>query len=213
MFEGYLCMNKIITGLTFFIFIAFQVQAQEQIQQKHQLQLHAGLSWIGVFVNIANDVNVVEDIDISATPSFYLSYDNRIYERVSLGAAVAYQRINAFYNNYQYEQDGQTITEDFGSKLTRLNFSVRALYWYQLSQSLRLYSGIRLGISNWSSDTNVGDPNFSPDRFINLALGATVAPQLILLGGNFPLSTHWKLGGELAVGAPYFISGGVTYAW
>lgn len=204
-------MRRIIIVITFLIFIALQAHAQDS--RVHRLQLHSGLSWVGIFANIASNVNVVEDIHVSATPSFYLGYDHQAYERVSLGAAIAYQRINAFYENYRYEQNGETITEDFGSKLTRLNFSARALYWYNTSASLQLYSGIRLGISNWSADTNTGDPNFDPDRFINLALGAAVAPQLILLGINYPFNNHWSFGGELAVGAPYFISGGVGYIW
>lgn len=195
--------------------MVFCAEAQQPVppQQKHQLQLHSGLSWVGIFANIANNINVVEDIRISSSPSFYLGYDNRVYKRVSLGAGIGYQRIRAFYTNYQYEQNGETITESFGSTLTRFNFSVRALYWYNASASIRLYSGLRLGISNWSANTNTGDPNFDPDRFINLALGAALAPQLILLGVSYPFNNHWSLGGEMAVGAPYFISGGISYAW
>ncbi|WKN32160.1 hypothetical protein PZB74_02175 [Porifericola rhodea] len=204
-------MRLTITAIAFFIFGSAFGQAQNL--QKHQLQTQLGLSWVGVFAKLANEVNVVEDIRISTTPVFHFNYDYFMYEKVSLGAGFGYQRISAFYDDYQYESDGETVTEDFSSTLTRLNFSARALYWYTKTKKLSLYSGLRLGVSNWSADTEVGDPNFDPDRYINLALGANFAPQLILIGGDFPLAEHLRIGGELAIGAPYFVSGGFTYRW
>ncbi len=204
-------MKNKITAITFFLLLTGAVKAQNT--DKNLVQLQGGLSWIGLSANIANTFNVVNDISFSSSPALHLEYNYFFYDRVSLGGGIAYQRIGAFYHDYQYESGGETITENISAKLTRLNFSARALFWYNPNGSFRLYSGFRFGISNWRANTNTTDVNFDIDQYINIVLGASVTPQLILLGADFPVNEHFHVGGELAIGSPYFISGGVGYSW
>lgn len=205
-------MRNIHIAITlFFVFLATASQAQDA--PRHLVQVQGGLSWIGLSANIANTFNVVDEILFSSSPALHAEYNYFLYERLSLGAGIAFQQVGAFYENYQYENNGATVTEDINAKLVRLNFSARALFWYNPQSTFRVYSGVRLGISNWRADTNTGDPNFDIDQYINIALGAAFAPQLILIGGDFPLNQSLHFGGELAIGAPYFISAGLSYAW
>lgn len=205
-------MRNIHIAITiFFVFLVGSAKAQNQ--QKHLVQLQGGLSWIGLSANIANTFNVVDDIRFSSSPALHLEYNHFFYDRVSLGVGLAYQQISAYYDGYEYEEGGETITENVSAELTRLNFSARALFWYNPNSTFRLYSGLRLGISNWQADTHTGDANFDIDQYINIALGAAFAPQIILLGGEIPINNFLRIGGELAVGSPYFISAGVSYAW
>jgi hypothetical protein len=168
---------------------------------------------VGIITDVADNLNVVEEINANATPVFGFAYDYLIDSKISFGAVFAYQAIRVGYEDYTYEEDDNLLVDDFYTELTRLNFSVRALYLYNPTQTLHFYSGLRLGLSNWSADTNVADVNYDPDPLINVALEAGFAPQLILLGTDFELARHWSLGGELAIGAPYFISAGLRYSW
>lgn len=205
-------MRNIYIAITIF-FVLLVGSAKAQNQQKHLVQLQGGFSWIGLSANIANTFNVVDDIRFSASPALHIEYNYFFYERLSLGVGIAYQQISAFYDGYEYESGGETITENINAELTRLNFSARALFWYNPNSTFRLYSGLRLGVSNWRADTNTGDPNFDIDQYINIALGAAFAPQLILVGGDIPINEALHVGGELSIGSPYFISAGVSYAW
>lgn len=204
-------MKKFIAVITIFFALTMEVCAQEAA--KHRLQLQAGLSWVGVFANVANRLNVVEDIDVTVSPSLHLAYDYFYSDRISLGAAFAYQQIGVSYQNYTFEEDGQAVTDNYSTDARRIHISARALYWYNPQSNFRLYSGVRLGVSNWTADTTVPDPTYDPDRFINLALGANFSPQLVVLGTDLALGSGWNISGELAIGAPYFASAGVAYRW
>lgn len=205
-------MKKIIAVITFFLGLSY-VSLHGQDLPQHRLQFQAGLSGIGVLANVADRLNVAESVEVDVTPSLQLSYDYFYTDRISLGLAFAYQNIAVTYRNYSYEEAGQTIVDDYGTELRRINISVRGLYWYNPDSRFKLYSGVRLGFSNWSADTTVPDPTYDPDRFINVALGANFAPQLVLLGTDMGLSKHWHLSAELAIGAPYFAAAGVSYTW
>lgn len=205
-------MKKILAVITFFCTLSHtSLYAQETPQQRIQFQ--AGLSGIGVLAGVADRLDVAEAVEVDVTPSLQLAYDYFYTDKISLGLALAFQHIGVTYRNYTFDDGGETITDDYGTQLRRINISARGLYWYNPESKFKLYSGLRLGFSNWSADTNVPDPTYDPDQFINIALGANFAPQLILLGTDIGLSTHLHLSAELAIGAPYFAAAGVSYTW
>lgn len=205
-------MIKTIAVITFFCtYVPTCLHAQQAAQNR--LQAQAGVSGIGVLASVADRIDVAASVEVEITPSWQLAYDNFYSENICLGVAIAYQKIGVIYRDYQYQEDGQTITEDYGTQLRRVNISARGLYWYNPQSRWKLYSGLRLGFSNWSAKTTVPDPTYDPDRFINLSLGANFAPQLLLLGTDIALTQHIHLSAELAVGAPYFASGGLAYLW
>lgn len=204
-------MNKFIAVITLFFALASNTYAQQS--DKHRLQAQVGLSGVGVLVNVVDQLDVAQAVEVDVSPALHLAYDYFYTTKISLGVAIAYQNIGISYQNYTYEDNGEQITNDYGTELMRVNASVRGLYWYTPDSKVKLYSGLRLGFSNWSVDTNVPDPTYDPDRFINIALGANFAPQLILLGSDIRLGKQWNISGELALGAPYFVAGGIAYRW
>lgn len=209
---GYNCMKKSIAVITFFCALS-QINLYAQEKPQHRLQFQAGLSGIGVIASVADRLDVAEAVEVDVTPSLQLAYDYFYSKKISLGLAFAYQDIGVTYRNYSYDEGGETITDDYGTQLRRINISARGLYWYNPESKFKLYSGLRLGFSNWSADTTVPDPTYDPDQFINIALGANFAPQIILLGTDVGLSEHWHLSAELAIGAPYFAAAGISYTW
>ncbi len=204
-------MKNFITVVA--LFFALSPVAYGQRLAQHRMQAQVGLSGIGILANVADRLNMAEAVEVNLTPALHMAYDYFYTNNVSLGLAVTYQSISVTYRNYTYEENGQTITNDYGTQLKRFNASLRGLFWYNPGSRVKLYSGLRLGFSNWSADTTVPDPTYDPDRFINISLGANFAPQLLLLGTDIALTQHIHLSAELAIGAPYFASGGLTYRW
>ncbi len=204
-------MKNFITVVA--LFFALSPVAYGQRLAQHRMQAQVGLSGIGILANVADRLNMAEAVEVNLTPALHMAYDYFYTNNVSLGLAVTYQSISVTYRNYTYEENGQTITNDYGTQLKRFNASLRGLFWYNPGSRVKLYSGLRLGFSNWSADTTVPDPTYDPDRFINISLGANFAPQLLLLGTDIALTQHIYLSAELAIGAPYFASGGLTYRW
>jgi hypothetical protein len=201
--------------IIFLTFITLQVHAQEQ---KHVVGIHAGVSWIGVFTNMANHYNIVADVNTAVTPAFTLSYDYKVMDRITVGGAVTRQRFSLRYRNYAYEdENGNEQTGNFSTDLTRMNFAVRGLYHYLRSEKRELYAGIRIGINNWSLDTTVKDPRYDVSRYLrrilNYGLGATPSVQLILFGFKGYFTPNFGANIETAIGAPHFISFGLIYRW
>lgn len=201
--------------IIFLSFAILQVHAQEK---KHIVGIHAGLSWIGVFTNMATHYNIIADVSTTVTPALTLSYDWKIMDRITVGGAVTRQRFSLRYRNYQYEdENGNEQTDNFRTDLTRLNFAVRGLYHYLQSERKALYSGVRIGINNWSLDTTVKDPKYDVSRylkrFLNFGLGATPSLQLILFGFKGYFTPNFGVNIETAIGAPHFISFGLIHRW
>lgn len=201
--------------IIFLTFIILQVHAQEN---KHTVGIHTGFSWIGVFTSVANHYNIGADVTTTVTPVLTLTYDWKVMDRITVGGAITRQRFSLRYRNYEYEdENGNEQTDNFRTDLTRMNFAVRGLYHYLQSERKVLYSGIRIGINNWSLDTTVKDPKYNVSnylkRFLNYGLGATPSVQLILLGFKGYFTPNFGANIETAIGAPHFVSFGLIYRW
>lgn len=173
------------------------LQAQN-LEGQSAIGLHAGFSLAGALFNLSEiDANV----DASTPPAAQLTYDYALTGRFSLGGGVSYQSFNLAYSNY-----GET-NESFDVRLSRFNLAARGLFHYGNSETMDMYSGLRVGLSNWSLDVGTDNPNFDPPK----ARGPAFAPQLILFGIRGYLTENLGIGGELAVGAPHVVSLGVNY--
>ncbi len=190
--------------------------AQQDARQNYlsTVSLQTGLSWTGIFARLADHFNVVANISTRATPMLAISYDYHLTPRISIGGSIARQSFSIQYLNYTYEDStGNKKTDDFQTDLLRMHFSIRGLFYYIRSPDRELYSGIRLGVKNWSFDTNAVNPAYRIADYINYALGTTPSFQLVLVGFRSYFTEH--IGGNLeaAIGAPYFVSLGLVYRW
>lgn len=140
-------------------------------------------------------------MDASTPPAVQLTYDYALTNRLSLGGGVSYQSFKLAYSDYGEAK------ESFDVRLSRFNLGVRGLIHYGNSTTMDLYSGLRIGLSNWSLDVGTDNPNFDPPK----AQGPAFAPQLILFGIRGYFTENLGIGGELAVGAPHVVSFGLNY--
>lgn len=188
---------KYMTAFLFTFLSLGSLVAQTQEGQS-VLGIHTGFSLAGALFNLSEiDANV----DASTPPAVQLTYDYAVTDRVSVGGGVSYQSFKLAYSGYGEAK------ENFDVRLSRFNLGVRSLFHYGNSETMDMYSGVRIGVSNWSLDVGTDDPNFDPPK----ANGPAFAPQFILFGMRGYFTESLGISGELAVGAPHIVSFGLNY--
>ncbi|NJK95016.1 MAG: hypothetical protein HC905_09000 [Bacteroidales bacterium] len=155
--------------------------------------MNGGFSLVGTIISAANG-------QTSSIPAIQVTYDYGISDFFSLGAAVSHQGMKIDYTDINYG--------DYRTKINRLNVAARALFHYGNSGKIDMYSGLRLGYTNWGVSTNSKDPDYVADDVVK---GGGFAPQVILFGFRGYFSEHIGLNSELAVGAPHYFSIGLNF--
>ncbi|MCG8332138.1 MAG: porin family protein [Chitinophagales bacterium] len=176
-----------------------EINAQN-LTSESVLGINMGLSLAGVLFNLAE---LEDDITVSNNPAIQLTYDYAINDVISIGAAGSYQRYVLSYTNY----DG-VENQDFDVKIARTNVAARALFHYGGNEKIDLYSGVRLGLTNWSVDVGADNiTDFVPPQ----SAGIFFAPQLVAFGIKGYFSPNFGVNAELSVGAPHYFSMGISY--
>lgn len=75
------------------------------------------------------------------------TYDFKILDFLSIGAAYSYQNLN--YNYSVYRTDSITYRGDFTDRVQRSNIGVRLLYHFRDTEDIDIYSGVRVGYTTW----------------------------------------------------------------
>ena len=184
-----------------------------------------GISGIGLVSGLVRRVSGTVDVDVSVQPALQLNYAYRWRDRVSFGAGLSRQVFSARYRGYEYQDEsGATVLDNFTTYVRRFNVAAFARWHYNLPESrsgktrpgtvrVQWYSGLRLGITRWTFDTNAKDINYTVGRFLSFALGTQLTPQLILIGGDIYFTPHWGANFEMGIGAPHLFSAGIGYRW
>ncbi len=194
-----------------------QNQSREAVRvypYPHQVRANGGLSGIGLFSGLVRRVAGVADVDVSVQPALQLNYAYRWRDRISFGGGVSRQVFSARYRGYEYQDEsGATLLDNFTTYVRRFNGAGFALWHYNPLGRVQWYSGIRLGITRWTFDTNAKDINYTVGQFLSIALGTQLAPQLILIGGDIELLPQLIANFEVGIGAPHLVSAGIGYRW
>lgn len=199
----------LLLGLLF-TFGTFHIFAQNQ-DFGSTLSINAGFSAVGSLISIADDFSA--DTKSYAVPAIQLTYDKGIQKWFSIGLATSYQAMGIEYRGYEYMQDGETVTEDFKTNISRLNVAVRPLFHYGNINRFDMYSGLRVGVTNWSINTKSNDPEYDPENDVSFGNGINFSAQVILYGLRAYFTDNLGANFELALGSPHFFSMGLNYRW
>ncbi len=164
---------------------------------KSTVSANVGVSLVGRLISAV--VNVDSLSGYNATPAMQLSYDYMVTDFLSAGGAFSFQQFK--------------FSDTEGSfAIKRMNFAVRALFHYGKSDKLDMYSGVRLGMTNWGYKIDVAtdDPTLTALQDSKLS-GFGFAPQLVAFGIRGYFTDHIGANVEFAIGAPYYMTGGVNY--
>lgn len=178
---------------------------------KNDISITTGLSAIGGIVRVAGNISSTDSVSSYSIPAIQLNFDRSLAKLVSIGASVSYQRMGFNFGSLAYtddngaEQIANNVTVDFN----RINFAGKFLLTYVHSQKIIAYSGLRIGVTQWISNSELQDADISTETGIesNIAF----APQLILFGMKGYFTDHFGAGMELALGSPHIVSVGISY--
>ncbi len=185
--------------LSFFTLLLCVATLSAQTSQGQSvLSINGGFSLAGALFGLAN---LDDQVDASAPPALQLTYDHAVNNRISLGGGLSYQRFKLAYSDYGEDN------EDFDLRVSRFNVGLRGLVHYGSNEELDMYSGVRVGLSNWSFTGGPDDPEFDPPK----TAGVTFAPQLILFGLRGYITEQLGFNGELGIGAPHVFTMGLSY--
>jgi len=189
-------MKKQITITVLAIFIvASGAFAQDY---KSTVSADAGISLVGRVISLVVNIDTLDGY--STIPVMQLTYDYMVTDFLSAGAAGSYQQ-------YKFSDTNGNII------IKRMNFALRALFHYGNSDKLDMYSGIRLGMTNWGFDYDVptGDPTLEALQGSNSLTGFHFSPQLVAFGVRGYFTDNIGANLEFAIGAPYYMMGGVNF--
>lgn len=185
--------------------VASYVNAQDY---QSTLTFNAGFSLVGGLFNIPDANTSQGDVSSYSIPALQVGYDYYLNHWFSVGAAGSVQFMGVNYDNYYYNG---TETVDGDLNITRLNIAARALFHYANKGRLDLYSGLRMGFTNWLVTENLTDETYDYDNVLDFSSGLNFAPQLILFGVRGYFTDNFGANMELAVGSPHFFSIGLNY--
>ena len=185
-------MKKLLFLACLAVILNGTLQAQNE-DYKSTICVNGGFSLVGSLISAVNG-------QTSSMPAIQATYDYGVAKWFSLGAAVSYQSMKIDYSDVNFG--------DYNTTLKRLNFGMRALFHYANSGKVDLYSGLRLGYTNWNVSSNSTDPEYDPNSVFS---GGGFAPQVVLFGFRGYFTDHIGLNSELTAGAPHYFSVGLNY--
>lgn len=177
---------------------------------KQNIYVGAGFSLVGGLFDALGGTGT-ESFSTTSLPAIQLNYDYALTPKLSAGAAFSYQGFGFDVTDYTFLDDSLNLTtESFSGNVNRTNIAARVLFHYGNNEKLDMYSGVRLGMTNWktsSESTSGAVSDFFGDGFS----GWSFAPQLIAFGLRYYVTDNIGLSFESTLGAPHFLSAGVNY--
>lgn len=199
-------MKKTIILFLIFLF-TFNLFAQQDFKKEPKLYLKNGLSYYSSKGSLPFFKTIPFRSKINTSFVYQLHFEQYYSEKISLGWSISEQRFKYEQSDWVYTNNyNSSDTADLVFSLDRFNISAVTLFdWYRVDL-LRLYSGVRVGITFWNSKSTVN--NFKKAFFED---GYDVVPQIIAFGADFSFAE--KIGGniEVAIGPPYYFILGLYY--
>ena len=214
---------------TFIAVLVFQFGSNAQSSEyKHTFTLNAGASVVGSFVNVLDGLNL-DDLSTeraidgitnlrgqftgNTTPVLSFSYDYGLKDWFSVGVSGAYQHLEGNIQSISYTREADDTSVRITSAnfdIDRVNISARALFHYGTKARLDMYSGFRLGISNWGTVIDASDEVFEEDLKTSNISGLFPAIQFIPFALRGYVTENIGINFETGIGPPQWISVGIN---
>ena len=139
-----------------------------------------------------------DSVKYENTPLLMATYDLKVFKFLSIGAAYSYQDLS--YNYKVFKTDTITYRGYFTDKINRTNIGIRVLYYFQNTDDLDVYSGIRASYTKWEMRRT-----FEQDFTGYLKKKYKIQA---VLGGRGFFHKNFGFTAELGIGDPYLWSFG-----
>lgn len=212
-------MKKIALVALFAASLGMAQQANAQNDDyKHTLTVGAGYSLTGALLKTAFDAaELSNDVSTYVTPAIGLTYDHGLTNWFSIGVAGTTQPMKFEYDGdftYDSDDDGfadSTVTGNWNFKANRFNVALKLLFHYANSGKVDLYSGIRPGMTGWSTTFSSDVEGVEAEDLGTSFSGSRMSFGVIPFGMRGYFNDNIGLNFELNFGSPYLVTGGIAY--
>jgi hypothetical protein len=179
---------------------------------KSQLMLGGGYSIVGFLGSLVEElVTSATDLEVKSSPEFVVNYDYRLAEKFTLGAGYTYQQLKMEYLDTVFQTNGDTTYAFYQGRITRQNVGLRgAIHFTEPDNALDTYAGVRFSMTFWGYKTDNPDPYNNVEADIDEVFGEGKPRIQVFLGTRYYFNDFIGVGGELAIGNPYFLAIGVN---
>ena len=193
-------MKKILLGLGVVALLSTTgVQAQNEKGQM-AISVGAGQSLLGAAYSDGQYLNT------SVLPVINGMFDFAVSDVVSMGLGVSYQSIGWDLDYSYFDANNNLVSETVTETISKLNLGVRCNFHYARGiDGLDMYSGFRIGYTNWKFTTDTSDPDY-----IQLEFNMPFAIQLVPVAIRYYFTDMIGLHLETGLIGPYMIAGGIS---
>jgi opacity protein-like surface antigen len=212
-------MKKQLCLLLLVITATFAASAQNE-DFPNAITVNAGLNvfqFSGLALRLV-PADLRDNVTLKNSASYGVAFDRAINNRFSIGATVHFNSGTAsFQDAFQVKE--QVVSGLVETRYTRVPIMIRGLVHYGTNEELDLYSGIGLGASIWkvkvsgsgSIQTTITEEDLS-ENLRGIPTGTALpTAQLIAFGARYFPVPNLGIGGELAIGTPYYLALNVSY--
>ena len=194
-------MKKLLLGMGVVALLSTNIANAQNEQGQLVISAGAGQSLMDNFVSGLENIGEI--------PVINGMVDFAVSDLISLGLGISYQSVWGEDSN-SYTLNNATYYENVTQTWTKLNVGVRMNFHYarSISDKLDLYSGFRVGYSNWTKDNDSSDPDY-----VSLIdeIKLPFAFQIVPIGARYYFTDMIGIHFETGVIGPYYAAGGVSF--
>ncbi|MEM1327921.1 MAG: hypothetical protein AAGI23_18325 [Bacteroidota bacterium] len=220
-------MQKQLLFLAAFLFLSTTFFAQN-LEYRNVISANLGFSTVGTVIDLLDGNNLAEfdgntdDIDIidgfftgRSAPALQASYDYGINKWFSVGGGISFQNLEFNIRDLTYFDNETSSTTNLSSlnlETSRINITARILFHYGNAKKVDMYSGLRLGVTNWLTTIQASDPSVESDLEQDIPFfGIVPTGQLIPFAFRAYFNENLGFNFETGLGAPHFLAIGLNY--
>lgn len=186
-----------------------EVKAQSSIPSNPNIvSVNGGISLTNVLLKTLLNGDSVK-YEYSSTPSLVLNYDRYVTNWLSVGAGFARQSMSIKFDEY-IDNNNVLQTGDFNADFKRSHIHLKALAT-KVGKKANFYAGLRLGYLWYKSDLSFEKRDLKVLNKIDKLLQVGRPTLGIPIGGRYFISDNIGINAELNIGAPFILSGGLSY--
>lgn len=180
---------------------------------KSHVMLAGGYSLLGLFGGMVEGLlDGVDELTVKSSPEFIVNYDYKVVDKFSVGAGYTYQQLKMEYLDTVINLAGDTSYAFFKDKITRQNTGIRlAVHFNDLDEPLDTYAGVRVSMTFWGYKTDNPRSDRNPEAEIDEFFNEGKVRTQVFLGTRYYFNDFIGVGGEVAIGNPYFLALGIDF--
>lgn len=190
---------------------------QNKVNKEMYVGFQLGISMVGI---LNKGLSESEDSILGfykyfgkSSPVIGITADAFVSKKITIGVNFSFQNLKMDIDSWQYAINDYSYSTSYNNKanLNRIYIGGKILYHFVNNSRADLYSGLRFGIIKWNMKLDNSSPELREQIFTDKIFFNRPALALIPIGTRIKFNDKLAFNTELTLGAPNFISAGLTY--